>query len=70
MSEIIRLFWRLRYAIYSRDLYGGLRAGRGSKDNPLSMKDLEPLMKALGRIGDDDWHESETSIPEKDMVAK
>jgi hypothetical protein len=50
MSEFIRLFWKLRYALYSRDLYRGLRAGRGSKDNPLRMDDLKPLMKALARI--------------------
>jgi hypothetical protein len=45
-----RVFWRLRYRVYSRDLYRALRTGRGSKENPLTIEDLQPLMKALRRI--------------------
>jgi hypothetical protein len=47
----MRWFWRLRYAVYNRDIYTPLREGRGTKDNPLSMDDLAPLMKALRRTG-------------------
>jgi hypothetical protein len=50
METLKRLFWSLRYHLYSRDLYAPLRAGRGTEDSPLSMDDLAPLMKALRRI--------------------
>lgn len=51
MATAMRLFWRLRYRLFSRDLYRGLAAGRGSKENPLAADDLAPLQKALRRIG-------------------
>ena len=47
----MRWFWWLRYALYSRDLYAGLRAGRGTHENPLCFDDMKPTMKALRRIG-------------------
>jgi hypothetical protein len=43
----MRWFWRLRYRVWSRDL----RAGRGTRDNPLTMADIEPVLKALRRLG-------------------
>jgi hypothetical protein len=50
MGWFARLLWLLRYKLYSRDLYTGLRADRGTKDNPLSMDDIAPTMKALRRL--------------------
>lgn len=50
MTKLKRLFWAIRYRLYSRDLYKPLREGRGTKDNPLSLDDLKPLQKALGRL--------------------
>lgn len=45
-----RWFWKIRYWLYRGDLYPGLKAGRGSHDNPLTMDDLAPVMRALRRI--------------------
>ncbi|HXA85775.1 MAG TPA: hypothetical protein VNZ47_11905 [Candidatus Dormibacteraeota bacterium] len=45
----MRLFWLVRYAIYSGDVRPP--AGKGSKENPLSMDDLNPLVKFLRRTG-------------------
>jgi hypothetical protein len=50
LQGIARLFWTARYRIYNRDLYAPLRAGRGTKENPLTMSDLEPVMRAVNRI--------------------
>jgi hypothetical protein len=49
-EKLVRWFWVVRYRFYNRDLYEGLRAGRGTKENPLTVDDLAPLMKALNRI--------------------
>jgi hypothetical protein len=50
-QTLSQLFWRVRYALYRRDLYRGLRSGRGSMNNPLKMSDLGPVLKALSRTG-------------------
>lgn len=50
MRTLRKLFWRLRYALYRRDLYRPLRKERGTKENPLSLDDLKPVMKALRRM--------------------
>lgn len=50
LTRLARLFWKARYAVYSRDLYAPLRAGRGTRENPLSLDDLAPVQKALRRI--------------------
>jgi len=50
MRYLRSLFWMIRYRVYNRDLYAGPRAGRGTKDNPLTMDDLRPVMLALRRI--------------------
>lgn len=50
MKLLYFLFWSIRYRLYNRDLYAALRAGRGTKDDPLTIQDLKPLMKALDRL--------------------
>jgi hypothetical protein len=35
-ARLKRLFWRVRYAIYNRDVDRALREGRGTRENPLT----------------------------------
>lgn len=44
------VFWSWRYRFYSRDLYRGQRAGRGSYDNPLLWSDIKPTLKMQRRL--------------------
>lgn len=50
IKRMKRMFWAIRYRIFNRDLYAPLRAGRGTKDNPLTMDDLMPTIKMLNRL--------------------
>lgn len=46
----MKLFWLTYYRIFNLHLYAGLRAGRGTKQNPLSLDDLKPVITALRRM--------------------
>lgn len=48
--RIVAGFWGLRYHVYNRDLYKALREGRGTRENPLTIDDLQPAMKAQKRL--------------------
>jgi hypothetical protein len=48
-TAAIRMAWTVRYAVYDRDLYAGIRAGRGTRENPLTIDDVIPVMLYLRR---------------------
>jgi hypothetical protein len=51
MFKFLKLmFWRLRYCAYDRDARRPLLDGKGTRENPLTMEDMQPVMKMIARL--------------------
>jgi hypothetical protein len=50
-TPLVQAAWMVRYAVYDDDLYAGLRSGRGTRENPMTIEDVVPILHYCGRTG-------------------